>query len=154
MPLVKANPIEKTTKVLTIEEMITSSVEYGNVYVAPASFFRNCNITKCLKSLYAIVVDFDGDKRGVSVDLLKWLLERISENEDDLPSPTFVTNSGKGLHLFWVFEKPVPMFNENKRVMSELYKAIHQKLAELQCQASKAPFRPGIQGSRITNKNE
>lgn len=62
MPLVKANPIEKTTKVLTIEEMITSSVEYGNVYVAPATFFRNCNITKCLKSLYAIVVDFDGDK--------------------------------------------------------------------------------------------
>ena len=54
MPLVKTNPIEKTTKVLTIEEMITSSVEYGNVYVAPATFFRNCNITKCLKSLYAI----------------------------------------------------------------------------------------------------
>ena len=60
MPLVKSNPIEKTTKTLTIEEMITSSVDYGNVYVAPATFFRNCNITKCLKSLYAIVVDFDG----------------------------------------------------------------------------------------------
>lgn len=140
MPLVKANPIEKTTKVLTIEEMITSSVEYGNVYVAPASFYRNCNITKCLKSLYAIVVDFDGDKRGVSVDLLKWLLDRIFENEDDLPAPTFVTNSGKGLHLFWVFEKPVPMFNENKRTMSELYKSIHQKLADYNANPQKHHF--------------
>lgn len=150
MPLVKSNPIEKTTKVLTIEEMITSSVEYGNVYVAPASFFRNCNITKCLKSLYAIVVDFDGDKRGVSVDLLKWLLERISENGDDLPSPTFVTNSGKGLHLFWVFEKPVPMFNENKRIMSELYKAIHQKLADYNTKPQKHHFAQAyrVVGSR------
>lgn len=150
MPLVKANPIEKTTKVLTIEEMITSSVDYGNVYVAPASFFRNCNITKCLKSLYAIVVDFDGDKRGVSVDLLKWLLERIFENEDDLPSPTFVTNSGKGLHLFWVFEKPVPMFNENKRIMSELYKAIHQKLADYNAKPQKHHFAQAyrVVGSR------
>lgn len=150
MPLVKSNPIEKTTKVLTIEEMITSSVEYGNVYVAPASFFRDCNITKCLKSLYAIVVDFDGDKRGVSVDLLKWLLERISENEDDLPSPTFVTNSGKGLHLFWVFDKPVPMFNENKRTMSELYKAIHQKLADYNAKPQKHHFAQAyrVVGSR------
>jgi hypothetical protein len=150
MPLVKANPIEKTTKTLTIEEMITSSVDYGNVYVAPASFFRDCNITKCLKSLYAIVVDFDGDKRGVSVDLLKWLLERIFENEDDLPSPTFVTNSGKGLHLFWVFEKPVPMFNENKRVMSELYKAIHQKLADYNAKPQKHHFAQAyrVVGSR------
>lgn len=150
MPLVKTNPIEKTTKTLTIEEMITSSVEYGNVYVAPASFFRNCNITKCLKSLYAIVVDFDGDKKGVSVDLLKWLLERINENEDDLPSPTFVTNSGKGLHLFWVFEKPVPMFNENKRVMSELYKAIHQKLADYNAKPQKHHFAQAyrVVGSR------
>lgn len=150
MPLVKANPIEKTTKVLTIEEMITSSVEYGNVYVAPATFFRNCNITKCLKSLYAIVVDFDGDKRGVSVDLLKWLLERIFENGDDLPSPTFVTNSGKGLHLFWVFDKPVPMFNENKRTMSELYKAIHQKLADYNAKPQKHHFAQAyrVVGSR------
>ena len=150
MPLVKANPIEKTTKTLIIEEMITSSVDYGNVYVAPASFFRNCNITKCLKSLYAIVVDFDGDKRGVSVDLLKWLLERIFENEDDLPSPTFVTNSGKGLHLFWVFEKPVPMFNENKRTMSELYKAIHQKLADYNAKPQKHHFAQAyrVVGSR------
>lgn len=150
MPLVKSNPIEKTTKVLTIEEMITSSVEYGNVYVAPASFFRNCNITKCLKSLYAIVVDFDGDRRGVSVDLLKWLLERIFENEDDLPSPTFVTNSGKGLHLFWVFKKPVPMFNENKRTMSELYKAIHQKLADYNAKPQKHHFAQAyrVVGSR------
>lgn len=150
MPLVKSNPIEKTTKVLTIEEMITSSVEYGNVYVAPASFFRNCNITKCLKSLYAIVVDFDGDKRGVSVDLLKWLLERIFVNEDDLPSPTFVTNSGKGLHLFWVFDKPVPMFNENKRTMSELYKAIHQKLADYNAKPQKHHFAQAyrVVGSR------
>lgn len=150
MPLVKSNPIEKTTKTLTIEEMITSSVDYGNVYVAPATFFRNCNITKCLKSLYAIVVDFDGDKRGVSVDLLKWLLERINENEDDLPSPTFVTNSGNGLHLFWVFEKPVPMFNENKRVMSELYKAIHQKLADYNAKPQKHHFAQAyrVVGSR------
>ena len=150
MPLVQSNPIEKTTKVLTIEEMITSSVDYGNVYVAPATFFRNCNITKCLKSLYAIVVDFDGDKRGVSVDLLKWLLERIFENGNDLPSPTFVTNSGKGLHLFWVFEKPVPMFNENKRIMSELYKAIHQKLADYNAKPQKHHFAQAyrVVGSR------
>ena len=57
MPLVKSNPIEKTTKVLTIEEMITSSVEYGNVYVAQVAFGANdAQVIKAMNEAEA----FDG----------------------------------------------------------------------------------------------
>lgn len=130
LSVAKHNPIQSTVKSMTFSDAITSSCDYANMYIPPATFFKGHNTVKCLEKLYAIVVDFDGDKDGVSEKLLYWVIERINENEDDLPAPTFVTNSGRGLHLFWVFETPVPMFSENKRTMKDLYFNIHQKLVD------------------------
>lgn len=127
---VNHNPVQKTVRVMTIAEMLECSTDYANMYVAPATFFNNINNSKSLKDLYAMVVDFDGDSKGVSVQLLEWLIERITRNEDDLPSPTFITNSGKGLHLFWVFKEPVAMYAQNKKIMKELYYAIHERLLQ------------------------
>lgn len=127
---VNHNPVQKTVRVMTIAEMLECSADYANMYVAPATFFNNINNSKSLKDLYAMVVDFDGDSKGVSVQLLEWLIERITRNEDDLPSPTFITNSGKGLHLFWVFKEPVAMYAQNKKIMKELYHAIHERLLQ------------------------
>lgn len=124
------NPLQSTIRVMTVADAIESSIPYANMYLAPATFFKGRNSVGCLKKLYAIVVDFDGDAEGVSDALLRWLIDRISVNSSDLPAPTFVTNSGRGLHLFWVFEKPIPMFAKNKVILKKLYLNIHQTLID------------------------
>lgn len=127
---VTRNPIQSSRRVMSLFDMINSSKDYANMYVAPATFFNGVNKSKSLKNLYAIVVDFDGDNNGVSIDVLQWLIDRITENNDNLPAPSFVTNSGKGLHLFWVFSEPVAMFTQNKFIMNKLYYAIHERLIQ------------------------
>lgn len=128
LELCEHNPIQKTIKKMTFEDAIETSEKYANMYIPPCTFFGNHNSAKCMENLYAIIVDFDGDKNGVSIPMIKWLAERIQDTEEHILPPSFITNSGNGLHLIWVFNKPVPMFNQNKKYMKELYSKIHQLL--------------------------
>ena len=58
----------------------------------------------CLKRLNALYVDIDCYKEGMRNDIvLKDLEDRIFGKE--LPYPTFVINSGRGLYLIWKFKK-------------------------------------------------
>ena len=124
------NPIQKTIKAMSMAEAIEMGFNYANMYLPPCTFFNNYNSSKCMENLYAIVVDFDGDKDGVSKELMDWLIKRIND-DNEFVSPTFLTNSGHGLHLWYVFDKPLPMYASNKRLMRDLYAAIHQTLNDL-----------------------
>ena len=101
-----------------------------------------------MKNLYAIVIDFDGDEDGVSSQLLRWLMLRFEDKNLPILSPTFITNSGHGLHLFYVFKEPVPMFNSNKRLMKELYEALHKQLYDARPQRHHLSQAYRIIGSR------
>ena len=90
---VKHNPIQKTIKAMSMADAIELGYDYANMYLPPCTFFNNYNSSKCMENLYAIVVDFDGDKEGVSKELLDWLIKRIND-DDEFVSPTYVTNSG------------------------------------------------------------
>ena len=58
----------------------------------------------CLKRLNALYVDIDCYKEGMRNDIvLKDLEDRVFGKE--LPYPTFVINSGRGLYLIWKFKK-------------------------------------------------
>jgi hypothetical protein len=67
-------------------------------YLTVNEFYR-WRVTNQLKSLRACYVDIDGN-----VDIDKPLL-RLAEME--LPEPSFVIYSGRGMHLYWLI-KPVP----------------------------------------------
>ena len=128
LSLCQHNPVQGTVRSMVLTEAIEKSQGYANVYIAPCTFFHKWNNSSCLKDLYAIVVDFDGDKNGVSLRLLEWLIKQIQADSPEFPAPTFICNSGQGLHLFWCFDRPVPMFSDNKRLMKELYAAVHSRL--------------------------
>lgn len=58
----------------------------------------------CLKRLNALYVDIDCYKEGMRNDIvLKDLEDRVFGKE--LPYPTFVIDSGRGLYLIWKFKK-------------------------------------------------
>ncbi|PQJ96967.1 replication protein [Chromatium okenii] len=67
-------------------------------YLTVNEFYR-WRVTNQLKSLRACYVDIDGN-----VDIDK-ALQRLIEME--LPEPSFVIYSGRGMHLYWLI-KPVP----------------------------------------------
>ncbi len=73
------------------------------------------------RNLYALVIEIDDiidtdNGNGVAKGLLElihsWKREKMS-----LPQPTYIVCSGSGLHLYFVFEKPIPLF---KNVFEQL----------------------------------
>ena len=64
--------------------------------------------------LWGFCIDLD----GVKMDQLRDLLFQIQN--DLLPAPTYLVNSGHGLHLYYLLEEPIP-----------LHRHLHQPLADL-----------------------
>ena len=42
-----------------------------------------------------------------------------------MPRPTYLISSGTGLHLYYVFEKPIPMFKNIVEQLEKLKKAYY-----------------------------
>mgnify|MGYP007101821310 CR=1 FL=1 len=93
------------------------------VYMAPVSWFGKRNQKQNARFLHALTVDLD----CVSPSNLKNLLKQIENGRDpnlpkvvSLPQPTFMVNSGTGMHLYYVLDKPVPLVPRMLPFLSEL----------------------------------
>lgn len=65
--------------------------------------------------LYALIFDIDGLS---DLNKLNNLLSHVS-NEIN-PKPTYIVNSGHGVHLYYVFENPIPLYNHLKEPLKKL----------------------------------
>lgn len=63
--------------------------------------------------LYAIVIDLD----GVNVQKLKNLLKEISTGF--LLEPTYIINSGHGVHLYYFLETPIALYNKRLSAITD-----------------------------------
>lgn len=98
--------------------------------IAPVSYFGKSHTKSNAHELFAIVIDID----YVEVRHLKNLLyhfENYLQGQTHLTwqlAPTFLVSSGKGVHLYYLLQKPVPMYHEHERIYSELKKAFIRRL--------------------------
>lgn len=67
--------------------------------------------------LYAMVFDIDGLS---DLDKLENLISHTTGSAEINPRPTYIVNSGHGVHLYYVFKKPVPLYNHLKEPLKEL----------------------------------
>lgn len=71
--------------------------------------------------LWGMTIDLD----GVGMDQLKDLLYQI--DNEVIPRPTYLVNSGTGFHVYYMFEEPIPMY---PRLMDQL-KALKRELTNV-----------------------
>lgn len=85
--------------------------------MAPISYFgKKANGTNA-RYLHAITLDLD----GVGVDELKSLIKGLTKDSViDMPAPTYLVNSGHGMHLYYILEEPVPLYNYVKAPITDL----------------------------------
>lgn len=78
--------------------------------MSPITYVGKTRESKNARILYALAIDLDGiiiknqDPFG-----LRTLFHQINKI-DRLPNPTFIVSSGTGLHLYYVFNKPIKLF--------------------------------------------
>lgn len=91
--------------------------------MSPISYSGKKRLAKNARFAYAMTFDLDhiihtkdGKPQGL-IDLINGHIKRAER----LPNPTFIVSSGTGLHLYYVFEKPIPLFDNIARQL-QVYK--------------------------------
>ena len=93
-------------------DKIDEVVERDNFcLISPISYIGKKRNSDNARALYALTIDLDGViiKNGDDPTGLKTLFHQI-ENLDRIPMPTYIVSSGTGLHLYYVFKKPIMLF--------------------------------------------
>ena len=106
-------------KKMDADELCEYQADKDNVYVVPASFINHYYSGATCKDLYALVVDVDRIKPET--------LDIIISNGNlgkNIPMPTYITNSGSGIHLYYVFDKKVPYYPKNRKILADMYRVL------------------------------
>lgn len=107
------------------------------------------------RELYALAFDLDGIQTRIK-DGEEWPygLANFFHQVDHMmimPKPTYVVSSGTGVHLYYVFERPVPMFENIVEQIETLKKELtrmmwHDSISKL---VDEIQYEPVCQGFRV-----
>lgn len=132
--------------------------------MSPISYAGKTRDSSMARELYALTFDLDGvqtmirDGKEYPYGLAN-LIHQIDDMEI-IPKPTYIVSSGTGLHLYYVLEKPLPMFENIVEQLEILKKELtrmmwHDSISKL---VDDIQYEPVCQGFRvvgsITKKGE
>ena len=81
--------------------------------IAPVTYFGKNRSSINARLLYAIAIDLDYVKEKNIRDLLFQIKNEV------LPNPTYIVNSGRGLHLYYFLEEPLPLYKHYQKTLRE-----------------------------------
>lgn len=117
--------------------------------IAPISYAGKKRINQNARYLYALALEIDNIQPEYGI---KELFYSWNRKVFPLPKPTYVVCSGTGVHLYYVFERPIPLFRNIfeqlsavKRHLTPLfwnkYVTTSHRSHEIQWESLNQPFR-------------
>ena len=97
--------------------------------------------------MYALVIDLDDliiDKKFNGIHTLD-----IYCGNGRIKTPNYIVSSGHGLHLYYVFDKPIPLYQKNQSLLFDLKKELVKQVWTNEVSASKEQHGNIIQGFRV-----
>ena len=121
-------------------------------FIAPMSYVGLHRKNDYCRYMFALCVELDGiqPKNGIRELFFTWQRKNMP-----LPEPTYIIASGSGLHLYWVFKQPIPMYKNLFAQWSTYKKELTRRLWDkpetylydhVQYESLNQPFR--IPGTR------
>lgn len=95
-------------------DIIHELLEEDFVITSPISYFGNRKTSRNSSLMYGMAFDLD----GVSLEALENLLHQIKHNQN--PLPTYIVNSGHGLHLYYIFKEPIKLYEHIKEPLKNM----------------------------------
>lgn len=129
---------------------IADAVEFGSmrndVLIGGCTYFNNWISKKSAKDIYTFIIDYDNAYSGTLLQALQndWK----GANGDQFAKPTYIVNSGTGLHLYFVLSEPIPCYHSMTQQIDKLYRSLavqqsRRVYAQLQIQWFGQDFRCG-----------
>ena len=122
---------EGKTKARAFNRIITDDLDEIGKYkglsffslISPVSYYGRKHSSKNARWLHSLTFDIDDVNESNMESLL-----RFTEKINLLPKPTMIVNSGGGLHLYYVFENPIPMLPQYKQALNDFKEALTRQL--------------------------
>ena len=123
VPVVIINDDEsKKIQPMSIEDAIAFGQCRNDTLLGGCTYFNNWISKKSAKDIHTFIIDYDNAYSGV---LLKALQEDWkSANGEPFAKPTYIVNSGTGLHLYFVLNEPVPNYHSMTENIDKVYRAL------------------------------
>ena len=114
------------------------------VITSPVGFFGKSRKAANAFTIYGIAIDLD----YVEINNLRDLIFQMINNV--IPVANFIVNSGTGLHVYYIFETPVPAYEHYKIGLSKLKTALTKIVWNTYTSSSdKRQFQGIFQGYRV-----
>lgn len=124
---------------------ILNSLNLDTCFMSPISYFGRNRTAANARELFALVFDIDYVGEKELDHLFGWYFER-----DVRPVPTYIVVSGYGIHLYYVFEKPIPLYpNIQKQLKNLKYELTELLWNEDTSQLEQKQFQGINQGFRL-----
>ncbi len=93
------------------------------VFMSSISYFGKNRTLSNSRFLYALVFDLDEVTEENLNLFFTWRLYRKVT-----PEPTFIVNSGNGVHVYYVFDNPIPLYPNNRSQLKKLKYSLTKKI--------------------------
>lgn len=122
IPVVFIDDDNKHIVPMSIEDALEQSKDRNDVLMGGCTYFNNWISKKSAKDIYTFIIDMDNVYSGTLLNALRqdW---RTASGEV-LPMPTYIVNSGTGLHLYFVLTEPIPNYKVTTESLDKLYRAL------------------------------
>ena len=115
--------------------------------MSPVGYSGRNRTAKNARWLYGIAIDLD----GVEMEQLRDVFHQMKH--DFLPQCTYCVNSGHGLHLYYLFEKPVPLYrhlqDQLREFKYELIRKIWNRYTSTYTEREQVQYQGIFQGFRM-----
>ena len=123
IPIVFIDDDEKKHIVpMTIDEAMEQCEGRNDVLMGGCTYFNNWISKKSAKDIYTFIIDMDNVYSGTLLNALRQNWNTASG--EVLPMPTYIVNSGTGLHLYFVLKEPIPNYKTSTENLDKLYRAL------------------------------
>lgn len=106
-------------------EMIDKLLHSENfIIVSPITYVGKSRNSDNARMMYALAIDLDGVNKEINIIDLFHQIEKV----EHLPRPTYTVISGGGLHLYYVFQRPIPLFKNIVQQLTNLKNDLTRKI--------------------------
>lgn len=107
---------------MSIDEAMDQCEDRNDMLMGGCTYFNNWISKKSAKDIYSFIIDMDNVYSGTLLNALRQ--DWRTANGEVLPMPTYIVNSGTGLHLYFVLTEPIPNYKATTENLDKLYRAL------------------------------
>lgn len=94
----------------------------GFTITSPISYYGKQRTGVNARFIYALAFDIDGQGLQQTTDLLYQM------KNEHLPMASYVVNSGYGVHVYYLFDEPIPLYPQNQKYLRAIKYALTRQL--------------------------